>query len=238
MPRSARIVVPGLAHHVTQRGNRRQPIFFSDADRRAYRDLLARACAHTGTRCLAWCLMDNHVHLILVPETADGLRATLSRVHTTYSQRINASQGLDGHLFQGRFASYPMDDGHLFVAARYIENNPVRAGLVAEAADWPWSSARAHLGLGSDGVTDIAALGSHVANWRAMLARGLEAADEAEAVERASRSGLPLGPAEWRRALAERLGRRLEPGRRGPRPRSRGTGEQAAPAPYLGTVPK
>lgn len=221
MPRSARIVVPGLAHHVTQRGNRRQRIFFSDADRRAYRDLLARACAKTGARCLAWCLMDNHVHVILVPETADGLRATLSRVHTTYSQRINASQGVGGHLFQGRFASYPMDEGHLFVAARYIENNPVRAGLVAEAGDWPWSSARAHLGLaGEDGLTDVAALGDHIANWRAMLARGLEAADETSEVERACRSGLPLGEEGWRTSLAMSLGRRLAPGRRGPRPRS------------------
>lgn len=220
MPRSARIVVPGLAHHVTQRGNRRQPIFFSDADRRAYRDLLVRVCTHTGTRCLAWCLMDNHVHLILVPQTVDGLRATLARVHTAYSQRINLAQGVGGHLFQGRFASYPMDDGHLFVAARYVENNPVRAGLVAEAGDWPWSSARAHLGGAPDGLTEVAALGIHIANWRAMLARGLEAADEAEDVERASRSGLPLGPEDWRAALAESLGRLLEPGRRGPRSRN------------------
>lgn len=219
MPRSARIVVPGLAHHITQRGNRRQRIFYSDADRRAYRGLLARACAKTGTRCLAWCLMDNHVHLILVPETADGLRATLSPVHTTYSQRINASQGLDGHLFQGRFASYPMSDSHLFVAARYVENNPVRAGLAAEAGAWPWSSARAHLGGAPDGLTDVAALGDHIANWRAMLARGLEAADEVTEVEHASRSGLPLGRDEWRSSLALALGRTLTPARRGPKPR-------------------
>lgn len=218
MPRSARIVVPGLPHHVTQRGNRRQPIFFSDADRQAYRDLLARACVKTSTRCLAWCLMDNHVHLILVPETTDGLRATLARVHTTYSQRINAAQGIDGHLFQGRFASYPMDEAHLFVAARYVENNPVRAGMVAEAGEWPWSSARAHLQGASDGITDVAALGDHIANWRAMLARGLEAADEVEAIDAASRSGLPLGAPTWRAALAQRLGRSLTPADRG-RPR-------------------
>ncbi|MBX9896730.1 MAG: transposase [Qipengyuania sp.] len=218
MPRGSRIVVPGLAHHVTQRGNRRQPIFFCDADRRAYRDLVALYCRRHRTRCLAWCLMDNHVHLILVPETADGLRATLAAAHTVYSQRVNAAQGLGGHLFQGRFASYPMADGHLYVAARYIENNPVKAGLVARAEDWPWSSARAHVTGAADGLTDIGGLGKHIANWRAMLARGLEAADEADEVERAGRSGYPLGPAEWRDALAAMLGRRLAPARRGRKP--------------------
>lgn len=221
MARSARIVVPGLAHHITQRGNRRLPIFFSDADRHAYRDLLARACAATGTRCLAWCLMDNHVHLILVPETADGLRAVLSRVHTAYSQRINLSQGYQGHLFQGRYASYPMDDGHLFVAARYIEMNPVRAGMAERAEDWPWSSARAHVAGADDGVTEVAALGAHIANWRAMLVRGLEASDETEEeVERALRSGMPLGADGWRATLAKAFGRRLEPAKRGPKPRT------------------
>lgn len=197
MPRTARIVVPGLAHHVIQRGNRRQALFFDDADRRAYLTLLTDACARHETRCLAWCLMDNHVHLILVPQREDGLRAPLASVHTAYSQRVNRLQGLSGHLFQGRFSSYAMDDAHLMVAARYIENNPVAAGLVARAEDWRWSSARAHLGLAEDGLTDVAALGAQVANWRAMLARGLEASDEDARIEQALRSGRPIGEAAW-----------------------------------------
>ncbi|HET9811372.1 MAG TPA: transposase [Sphingomicrobium sp.] len=82
MPRVARIVVPGLPHHVIQRGNRRQPIFFGDGDRLAYLKLLADACGHSETRCFAWCLMDNHVHLILTPRSADGLRAALAGAHT------------------------------------------------------------------------------------------------------------------------------------------------------------
>ncbi len=193
MPRSSRMVVPGLAHHVIQRGNRQQAIFFNDADRTAYRGLLSEACARFDTRCLAWCLMDNHIHLILVPRTEDGLRAPLASVHTAYSQRINRAQAASGHLFQGRFASYAMDDAHMMVAARYVENNPVAAGLVPRAEDWRWSSARAHVGHGEDGLTDIAALRRHVPNWRAMLARGLEAGEEDEAIERALRSGRPLG---------------------------------------------
>jgi len=199
------LVVPGVPHHVVQRGNRKQALFFDDDDRRAYLKLLGAACARHETRCFAWCLMDNHVHLILVPAGADGLRAPLASVHTTFSQRINRTRNLSGHLFQGRFASYAMDDAHLMVAARYIENNPVTAGLVKRADAWPWSSAHAHLTGRPDGLTEIAALGAQVANWGAMLERGLEAADEQERIARALRTGRPLGPEAWLRALGDRL---------------------------------
>jgi putative transposase len=102
MARPARLVIPEVSHHVVQRGNRKQALFFDDDDRRAYLELLGAACARHKTRCLAWCLMDNHVHLILVPAGEDGLRAPLASVHTAYSQRINRRQSLSGHLFQGR----------------------------------------------------------------------------------------------------------------------------------------
>jgi putative transposase len=129
MPRGARIIIPGVAHHVTQRGNRQQKTFFSDDDRRAYIEILAAALKRSYTRCLAWCLMDNHIHLMLVPEHSDGLRASLSSTHTTYAQRINQREQMSGHLFQGRYASFAMDDRHMMVAARYIENNPMRLAL-------------------------------------------------------------------------------------------------------------
>ena len=224
MPRAKRIVVPDVPHHVVQRGNRRQPIFFADSDRRAYVALLRDACARHGTRCLGWCLMDNHVHLILVPRDEDGLRAPLASTHTAFAQRLNRREGLVGHLFQGRFASYAMDEAHLMVAVRYVENNPVAAGLVRRAEEWRWSSARAHLGLGEDGLTDAVALGKHVRNWRAMLARGLEAADE-EAVERSLRTGRPLASAAWLAALVRRG--HLTPSRPRGRPRA------GQPAPLL-----
>lgn len=197
MPRPARIVVPGIAHHVIQRGNRQQRLFFSDADRRAYLTLLAEACTRNNVRCLAWCLMDNHIHLVLIPAAEDGLRGALAGTHTAYSQRINRQQSLSGHLFQGRFQSYPMDDTHLMVAVRYVEQNPVAAGMVLRAEDWRWSSARAHMGLHDDMLTDVEALGSHVSNWQAMLVDGLEAADRNDIVEAALRSGRPLGSQEW-----------------------------------------
>ena len=197
MPRRSRIVVPGIPHHITQRGNRQMPIFFSDDDRRYYLATLTKACAAQDVKCLAWCLMDNHVHLILLPPAADALRAALASSHTKYAQHVNLRQGLTGHLFQGRFASYAMDDAHLMVAVRYVENNPVKAGLVAEAADWRWSSARAHLSGEDDGLTNVAAIGRHVANWRAYLSDGVEAADRDDEVEAAMRTGRPLGAPDW-----------------------------------------
>jgi len=202
MARLPRVVIPGVAHHVTQRGNRRQPVFFSDDDRRLYLELVGAGCAAAGVRCLAWCLMTNHVHLILVPETADGLRAALGEAHRRYTRAVNFREGWRGYLFQGRFASYPMDDAHLMAAVRYVERNPVAARLVARADEWRWSSARSHLaGRRADGdpLTDVAALGRHVRNWGALLRHGLEAgglADEgeavAEAIEARLRTGRPL----------------------------------------------
>lgn len=206
MPRTARLVVPKIAHHVIQRGNRQQPIFFSDRDRVDYIQLLAAACKEAGTHCLAWCLMDNHIHLILVPKDRDGLRAPLARVHTAYSQRINSRQGVTGHLFQGRYLSYPMDDAHMMVAVRYVENNPVAAGIVELAEEWRWSSARAHIFGTDDGLTDTAMVGQHVPNWRAMLRSGIEAGGETMLVNEAIRSGLLLGQSGKKRGRPPKRG--------------------------------
>jgi putative transposase len=225
MARLARIVIPDVPHHITQRGNRRLPIFFSDEDRAAYLALIAEACAAHATRCLAWCLMDNHVHLILVPTNEDGLRATLGEAHRRYTRQINFREGWRGYLFQGRFGSYPMDDAHLIAAVRYVENNPVTAGLVARAEDWVWSSARSHV-LGKrargDRLTDVAALGQHVKNWRAYLAVGAEAADDPAPVaeiEARMRTGRPLASPEWIAEAERALERTLGPLRRGPKVR-------------------
>jgi putative transposase len=223
MARLPRIVIPSVPHHVTQRGNRRLPIFFGDEDRAAYLALVREGCAAHGVVCLAWCLMDNHIHLILVPETADGLRAALGEAHRRYTRRVNFREGWRGYLFQGRFASYPMNDAHLMVAVRYVENNPVAAKMVAEAGDYRWSSARSHLAgrcVGDDPLTDVAALGQHVRNWRAMLRVGLEAMDSPESVdmiEARLRTGRPLADPEWIADMEARMLRKLAPGKPGPK---------------------
>jgi putative transposase len=135
MARLARIVVPGLPHHVTQRGNRRQQTFFGEADIDAYIALMAEHCAAARVAVWAYCLMPNHVHLILVPETETGLRDALGPAHRRYTMAVNAREGWTGWLWQGRFASCPLDEPHLVAAARYVELNPVRAGLVERPGD-------------------------------------------------------------------------------------------------------
>lgn len=118
-----------------------------------------------GAACLAWCLMDNHLHLILVQQAQDGLSAVRGEAHRRYGRRINSQEGWRGHLFQARLVSCPMDAAHLMAAVRCVENNPAAAGIVARAADWPWSSAPSHLAgmrAAEDLPTDVAALGCRV----------------------------------------------------------------------------
>jgi putative transposase len=217
MPRLARLVVPDLPHHVTQRGNRRQDVFFGAQDYRAYRALIAESCARTSVRCLAWCLMPNHLHLILTPPAPDGLRRALGEAHRRYSRRVNEAHDWTGYLFQGRFASFVMDPAHLMVAIRYVELNPVRAGLAERAQDWPWSSARAHIDGRGDGLTDLADLAGVVRDWRAMLEQGLEAGDGA-AIEAHSRTGRPWGDDAFLTRLEAETGRSLRRRRAGRKP--------------------
>ncbi len=231
MARLPRIVIPGVPHHVTQRGNRRLPVFFSDDDRHEYLRLVSDAAHASGTKCLAWCLMDNHVHLILVPSDEDGLRATLGEAHRRYTRMVNFREGWRGHLFQGRFASYPMDEAHLMAAVRYVENNPVAAKMVKRAEDWPWSSAKSHVRgrrLKRDPLTDMEALADALPNWRAMLRHGVEAGGVsaegeavAETIEARLRTGRPLAADEWIARHEAALGRRLRRAKPGPKPKLR-----------------
>ena len=145
MARIARVVAPGFPHHITQRGNRRQETFFSDEDYQAYINLMSEWCSLCNVEVWAYCLMPNHIHLIVVPESADGLRLAIGEAHRRYTRRINFREGWRGHLWQGRFTSYVMDEKYLLACVRYIEMNPVRAGLVAKPEEWPWSSVLAHI---------------------------------------------------------------------------------------------
>ena len=216
MARLARVVVAGVAHHVTQRGNRRQQVFFSDDDYAAYRDLLAQGCQAAGVAVWAYCLMPNHVHMILVPADADGLRRALAETHRRYSRRINLREDWRGYLWQGRFASVAMDEGHLLSAARYVELNPVRAGLAGRAQDWQWSSARAHLAGRDDAVAQTQPLLDRVPDWGDFLAGGLSEAERL-ALRSGERTGRPLGSADFVEGLEETLGRRLARGKPGPK---------------------
>ncbi|WP_448586697.1 transposase [Thermaurantiacus sp.] len=228
MARLARVVAPGFPHHVTQRGNRGQPTFFGAADYALYRDELAANCRQAGVCVLAWCLMPNHVHLILVPGTADGLRAALAGTHRRYSRHINLREGWRGYLWQGRFASAAIDEPHLLAAVWHIETNPVRAGLVAAPGDWPWSSARAHLLGLSDGLTDAAPLLRRIPDWPALLRQPPDEAALA-ALRAGERTGRPVGSASFLAELEAVLGRRLARQRPGRKPRSAASALSVAP---------
>jgi len=145
MARYPRLVVPGLPHHVTQRGNRRQRVFRSQYDLSKYCSIADRCLYEAGVRVLAFCLMPNHVHFILVPPESDSLSKAVQRMHTSFSLYSNLAWQNCGHLWQGRFYSCALDATHLYNAIRYVEMNPVRAGLVQKPSLYRWSSARAHV---------------------------------------------------------------------------------------------
>jgi putative transposase len=224
MPRRSRFVLPEVAHHVTQRGNNRQNVFFSADDRTLYLDLLTRHAARHHARILGYCLMTNHVHLVIVPGQADSLARTLGRTHSEYALALNHSTRRSGHLWQNRFYSCPLDAGHREEALRYVDLNPVRAGLAATACEWPWSSARAHCVEGAiDTVLDCDWIGrmggwDH-AGWRECLASA-SPEDDWSAVRHATRTGEPLGSREFVAHLERQAGRRLRVRERG-RPKKR-----------------
>ena len=216
MPRMARLVVPDLPHHVTQRGNRRMDVFFSAADYRRYLELMAESCAKAGVEIWAYCLMPNHVHLIAVPRHETALSQAIGMAHRRYAARINRREGWSGHLWQDRFASAPMDEAHLIAAARYVELNPVRAGLIADPGDYRWSSARAHLDGEDDALVATAPLRARIPDWRTLLLAGLSEV-ELERLRRHFHFGWPLGDDEFLDALSRRYHLPVRPRPRGPR---------------------
>jgi putative transposase len=219
MARLARIVAPGCPHHVTARGNRREPIFFEDGDQAVYCDILAEQTRRAGVEVWAYCLMPNHVHLILRPADEDGLGRALGAAHRRWASFVNARGRWSGHLFDGRFASVVTDEPHLLAAVRYVSLNPVRARLVAKAEDWAWSSVRAHLKGEDDGLAVVRPVLDRVDRFADLIEAPAE--DPAFALLRAAEStGRPLATAEFVADLERRLGRpiaRRAPGRK-PRP--------------------
>ena len=219
MARRARIIVPGLAHHVTQRGNRREPICFEPGDQDVYRDLLAEQVHKARVEVWAYCLMPNHVHLVAVPQDEQGLGRAIGEAHRRYTNFINARGRWTGHLFQSRFASVAMDEAHLIAAVRYVSLNPVRARLCARAEDWAWSSVRAHLACTDDGLVTVRPMLDRLGE--AGLAAQLQSSPKDEtafaALRGAETTGRPLGNADFVAGLERLLGRpiaRRAPGRK------------------------
>jgi len=220
MPRARRLVVPGLPHHITQRGVRSAEIFRDDVDRELYLSLMRQHAEPRGARFLAWCLMPNHVHLIVIPEKEDSLARGIGDAHKRYTRARNFREGVRGYLFQGRFGSCVLDERHLLAAVRYVELNPVAAGIADTPATYEWSSAAYHLGRerADPLVADRTLLGL-VHDWTTFLQDGIDEM-EAKRLERALAGGLPCGSEAFVEGLERRFGRRLTPGRPG-RPRKK-----------------
>lgn len=220
MPRDARVVIRGCPHHVVQRGNNRQDVFFVDDDREVYLELLRESGVRFGLKIEGYCLMTNHVHLVATPEGQDALAASLKRVNQLYAQYVNRMHGRSGHVWQDRFFSCPLDWAYFWRTLAYVERNPVRARLCRKAWVWRWSSAGAHGGgADSSGLLDLSAWRRDMGAtpWRRTLERP-DAERWVASLRLSTSRGRPLGSDAFVAKLETRLGRRLRPLPRG-RPR-------------------
>jgi putative transposase len=217
MARMPRIVVPGYPHHVTQRGNRRQQTFFCEDDYRYYVKLLSRYARQANTEIWAYCLMPNHIHLVMVPDHEDGLRTVLGEAHRRYTRHINFRQNWRGHLWQERFHSFPMDEAHLHATVRYIERNPVAARLCTEPEQWQWSSTRAHLRGVDDDLVLVTPMLGRIKDWSTYLSNEVESSTVAS-IQRHTRTGRPLGTPMFVHDLELITGKSLAPRQPGRKP--------------------
>jgi putative transposase len=217
MTRLARVVLPGVVHHIAQRGVRSMDIFYRDKDRKEYLFLMNQQAERCGLHFVGYCLMTNHVHLLVIPEREDSLRLGIGEAHRLYTRYINFIEKTRGYLFQGRFFSCPMDDSYFIAAARYVERNPVRAKICESAGDYQWSSARYHLGkIKKDPIikSRYEGIGS-VSEWGKFLK------SEPRLINMMKvnfRTGRPLGTNEFLKEAEALTGRDLIP-KKGGRPR-------------------
>jgi len=216
MARLARVVIPGFPHHIIQRGNRRQNVFFSDQDKKAYIYLLSEHVKKWNIIIWAYCLMDNHVHLIALPKNKNDLAKGIGETHRKYTRMINFREKWRGYLWQGRFISYPLDEKYLYAAVRYIELNPVRAGLVKKAEDYPWSSAKAHVLKTEDKLLSNDFIASKISNWSDFLAEKDNKKD-LNLLRQHANTGRPLGDSAFVSKLEKITKRTLRKQKPGPK---------------------
>lgn len=212
MARIARVVIPKIPHHIIQRGNRRQNVFFNDDDRKLYIKLLKEHCGKFGVKIWAYCLMSNHIHLVAVPDQENSLARGIGEAHRKYTKAINSRNGWRGYLWQGRFSSYPLDEVYLYYAIRYIERNPIRSGIVNKAEDYRWSSAKAHVSKHEDDLLSDNYFVRGMKDWKEYISSGDE---EIELLRKHIRTGRPLGKkgfVERLEKITNRTLRKLKPG--------------------------
>ncbi|MGC8881377.1 MAG: transposase [Bryobacteraceae bacterium] len=212
MARKPRFFVPGAPHHVTQRGNHRLPVFDDDRDRECWLDRFFEAASGLNIKVLAYCLMTNHIHVVLTPPEADSISRLMRRIQADYARAVNYHRGTCGHLWHSRYYACPMSEVDALVAMAYVERNPVRAGMVRYAWEYRWSSAHVHVrGVDDTGRLDLS-LWAHYyppERWKEVLRLGIKEEAWQARFREATRRGLPLGSDEYVRSLSERFERDL-----------------------------
>jgi len=222
MARLPRLVIPGYPHHITQRGNRRAQTFFEDGDYELYESLLSAAAQKAGAEIWCYCLMPNHVHIIIVPSDEDGLRRTFADAHRRYTGYVNARMRTTGHLWQGRFGSVVMDEEYLAHAVRYVSLNPVRAGLVEQASDWRWSSVSSHLLARDSQLVKVAPVLERYGDFSTFLGQEKDSSEAFMKLRQSETTGRPVGSEDWIDKLSALTGRELKPQKRGPKRKAMG----------------
>jgi len=216
MSRFARVVAAGHPHHIIQRGNRRQNVFFCGTD---YQEYLRILSAHSRRFCLkviCYCLMPNHVHLIVIPREKNNLVQAIGETHRNYTRYVNSREGWRGYLWQGRFSSYVLDERHLLAAVRYILLNPVKAGMVKQAWQYQWSSVNCHMGTDKNASVDDTPIKPLIRDWRSFLSKDISES-EAALLSLHERTGRPLGDFRFIETLETLLKVRLKKYKPGPK---------------------
>jgi len=205
MPRVARVVAEGMPHHVIQRGNRRQQVFFEKEDREYYLEQLLEKSRQYDLAVWAYCLMDNHVHLVVVPQREESLAQAIGETHKSYTRMINFKKGWRGYLWEGRFKSFVLDERHLWACMRYVERNPVRAKMIERAENYAWSSAKAHVDRTKNALLSDCYLLDEIDDWAAYLAEN-DQEEDLKLFRRHGETGRPLGDTGFLEKLKKKLG--------------------------------
>ena len=219
MARIARVVIPDYPHHIIHRGNRREKVFFNEDDKQAYLDFLIKQARKHEIEFWAYCLMDNHVHFIAVPKKENSFARGLAQTHKEYTRKINFRNNWRGHLWEGRFKSCVLSEKHLYAAVRYVERNPVRAGIVKKAEDYHWSSAKAHIYKTQDKILSDNFMIEEIANWKDYLSDDSDDKKGKFFVGHVD-AGRPLGDEDFVKKLEGVVGRTLA--RKKPGPKKKG----------------
>ncbi len=210
MPRRARTVAPGYPHHVIQRGNNRETVFFDDEDRSVYLFLLKKYSEVWQSPIICYCLMTNHVHLLARPALGESLQKMMQGLTLCYTQHINRKRLRTGRLWESRYHSCIVDeDAYLWAVARYIEQNPLRAAIVKSPEDYMFSSAAAHMGFVQDPVLGEDLLGEgQVKEYVEFIKAGISS-EHLRDIRKSTKTGRPLGTDEFLAKMERQLGRRL-----------------------------